>query len=105
MLGKRSELAQDLDAFLARHLHVEDHDVVRGVAQPRERRLPIADTLDLMPFAPELSHKQLAQPDLVVGDQHTDGTAHSEECLRWIGTAMRNTLPLPGRLCTSMRPP
>src|SRR5207244_4312365 len=111
MLGERAELAQDLDPLLARHLHVEDDDVVRALAQPRQRRLPVAHALDLVALASQLAHEQLAQPALVIGDQHAERAAHScPPCGYGVscgcaGTTMRNTLPLPGRLWTSIRPP
>jgi hypothetical protein len=47
--------------------------------------------------AGELADDELTQVPLVVGDQHTDLTAHS-------GSTTRKTLPLPTTELTSIRP-
>src|SRR5256885_12126646 len=37
--------------------HVEDDDVVRALAQPRQRRLTVAHALDLVALASQLAHR------------------------------------------------
>jgi len=98
LLGEGLELAQDLDPLLLRHPHVEDHDVVRCLREPLERRGAVGDALHVVPLAPELAHHELAQVALVVGDQHADLATHA-------GSTTRKRLPLPGREVTSIRPP
>src|SRR3989441_92886 len=98
MLGEGLELAQDLDTLLLRHLHVEDHDVVRRRHEPLERRGAVADAVHVVPLARELAHDELAQVALVVGDQEPDLATHA-------GSTTRKRLPLPGREVPSIRPP
>ena len=98
LFGKTGQLPQDLNAFLARHLHVEDDHVVRRLAQTIERGLPVRHPLHLMALTGQLAHHQLAQVLLVVGHENTDGPAHA-------GSTTRNRLPFPSRDVTSIRPP
>src|SRR3989475_4759041 len=97
-LRKRHELAQDVDALLLRHPHVEHDHVVRGLPNALERADAIGGSVDVVPPTAQLADDELAEVPLVVGHQHTERARHS-------GSTTRNTLPLPGAERTSIRPP
>ena len=97
MLGDLLQLAQDLDAFLLRHLHVQDHHVVGILAHAPQRGLAVADALGLQAPPAQLAHDEITQVVLVVGHQHAD--------LLHAGSTTRKMLPLPRCVCISMRPP
>ena len=98
MLGKLLQLAQDLDALLLGHLHVEHDDVVRILAQAGQGRLAVAHALGLQAAPPELADDELAQIRLVVGHHDPDPPLHA-------GNTTRKILPFPTCVCISMRPP
>ncbi len=100
-VGRSGQLAQHVDATLARHLHVEDEHVVRRLRDAIDRGLAVFDTLRVVALARELAHDELAQRPLVVRHEH----AHAPPRRAHAGSTMRNTAPSPGFVVTSMRPP
>ena len=98
VLGKLLQLAQDLDALLLGHLHVEHDDVVWILPQAGQGRLAVAHALGLQAAPPELADDELAQVRLVVGHQDPDPPLHA-------GNTTRKILPFPTSVCISMRPP
>ena len=87
-LRDRRQLAQDVDALLLRHPHVENDDVERPLANPLERGGAVGRSVDLVSAPGQLADDQLAQVPLVVGHQHADRARHS-------GSTTRKVLPLP----------
>ena len=97
-LRHRRQLAQDVDALLLRHAHVEDDDVERPIANALERDGAVGRPVHLVPAPGQLADDQLAQVPLVVGHQHANRARHS-------GSTTRKVLPLPGTEVTSIFPP
>ena len=97
-LRERRQLAQDVDAFLVRHPHVQHHDVERGLSDALQRGHAVGHAFDLVAPPAELAHDQLAQVPLVIRDQDPNRMGHR-------GSTTRKILPLPITELTSIRPP
>src|SRR5581483_6073677 len=82
---------------------VEDRQVVRGAAPcGRERRLAVADGVDLEPLAAERVAHALDEVRLVVGEE--DPSAHAASG-RAAARVTRTTVPRCGAESTSIVPP
>jgi hypothetical protein len=104
-----------------RHHDVDDRDVVGFVAKRLKRRLAVADARHLMPSASQEGAEDLREILFVFRHQHPDAAARLRVNRRplerrpvWgraarhlspAGRRIRNTLPSPTVLSTSMRPP
>ena len=85
-----------------------ERDVERLVAHRLQRRAAVAHADDVMSAAAEERAQNLREILLVLGDE--DANAAAARCDRFrhaalAGSRMRNTLPSPTTLSTSMRPP
>jgi hypothetical protein len=58
--GASGNVAKNVDPFLARHPHVEHHDVEGPLFDALQRGHAVGDAFDLVAPAAELPHDQLA---------------------------------------------
>jgi hypothetical protein len=123
-LGFGAQLAQHLEPVHLRHHDVDDGDVIGFVAERLKRRLAVADARHLVAAASQKCAEDLREILFIFGHEHANAAARLRVSRRALerrpvgsraaarhsspppaGRRMRNTLPSPTVLSTSMRPP
>ena len=106
-VGFGADLLEHLEPVQLGHYDVEQRDVVRFGAERVERRTAVGDGADGASPSSEEVRQDLAELHFVLGDEHLDlRLAHVPSPRSPArGRTMRKTLPSPGVLSTSIRPP
>ena len=107
-----AQMLERLESVHLRHDDVDQRDVERLVAHRLQRGLAVADTDDVVPAAAQKRAENLREILLVLGDENANAARRATSRQAWsrhaaaaTASRMRNTLPSPTTLSTSMRPP